>query len=233
MSRSAELQVSLEDLHELYPAVVRSLGEVGEGGARIAELTGQHLRVQCVGCGERVTAGELEQLSLLGVDRPASDPRLERLRLAYCARQGCNSRYYVCLADSGMVAWPEVFQRVRHQLDQPAAAEADALGAGEAAASRKGLQGAVDRVTEIVTGPADRPLPFRERWRRIQFAVLAGVVGVGLLFWWWNSGARIPGVTPKERKFEVLASPGDPAVIPVPSPGAASGTNAPRAFRVQ
>lgn len=224
MSRAAELPLPLDRIHDLYPALVRALADAGEPAPRIQELLQQHLRIACVGCGERISPDEIAALSLLNADTPDAGPRMERLRLAYCAREGCKSRFYACSANSGMVAWPDIFARTRRLIEQPPATTPESANAS-----------AEDGQAAESPAPAS-PRPFRERWRRLQFGVLGGMALLAALFWWWRSGARIPGIGPAPRQFEVISAPADPSLLsptnpPAPVTPAAPGT--PRAFRSQ
>jgi hypothetical protein len=234
MSRTAELQLSLDDLHKVYPALARALAEAGEPNPRIAELLSQHVRIQCVGCRQPVTGEELAELALTHdhPDTPATSPTLQRLRLGYCARPDCNSRFYQALATSGMVAWPTVFERTRHFIQHPPSPVAEPPPAAPDAKSQPGQGPAAGAAKPTNTEEPEPPkvLPFRERWRRLKFAALGVVALLGLLFWWFNSGARIPGLGPKPRQFEVIAGPeaGAPTAIGTGKPT----TNAPRSFRV-
>jgi hypothetical protein len=236
MSRIAELPLPLDDLHKVYPALARALAEAGEPNPRIAELLSQHVRIQCVGCAQVVTGEELAELALTHdhPETPATSPTLQRLRLGYCARPDCKSRFYQATAASGMVAWPTVFERTRHFIQHPPAStpEAPPAPAPTDAKPHTGAGTAVNPATptHIDEPEAPKPLPFREQWRRLKFAALGVVALLGLLFWWFNSGLRIPGLGPAPRQFEVIAGPeaGAPTSVQTGNPT----TNAPRTFRV-
>jgi len=231
MSRIAELQLSLNEIHRFYPALIRALAEAGESGARIQEILEQHLRVRCVGCHQAITGEDLAQLALDPEGSAAANPRVERLRLAYCAKPDCNSRFYLATADSGMVVWPTVFKRTRHFIDHPPVAVAEPVPGSTAGKTDGKTVAAAAEHPEASEPEPPRVVPFAELWRRIQYATLALILLVGLLFWWWHSGARIPGISPAPRQFEVISAPGSPAVNPA-NPGAPT-TNAPRSFRAQ
>jgi hypothetical protein len=236
MSRIAELPLPLDDLHKVYPALARALAEAGEPNPRIAELLSQHVRIQCVGCGQVVTGEEIAELALTHdhPETPATSPTLQRLRLGYCARPDCKSRFYQVTSSSGMVAWPTVFERTRHFIQYPpsptpepppAPAPTDAKPQ-----TRTGTAVNTATPTDIDEPEAPKPLPFREQWRRLKFAALGLIALLGLLFWWFNSGMRIPGLGPAPRQFQVIAGP--EAGAPNSLPPAGPTTNAPRSFRV-
>lgn len=234
MSRAAELQLPLNEIQKAYPALVRALAEAGEPPARITELLEQHLRIRCLGCGQGITAEDLSHLGLGDQSTPAPNPGVERLRLGYCARPDCKSRFYHATANTGMVAWPAIFQRTQHFITHPPASAPDPKPdpadpkTAQGPSSHPTSPGAAAAIDET---PEPRELTFREKWRRLQFAALGGVVVLGLLFWWWNSGLRIPGIGPAPRKFEVIAGPGDAPPAPTAPTQPVPGT--PRPFRSQ
>jgi hypothetical protein len=74
-----------------------------------SELPQFQLKGECTQCGIRINDAEL--LSL-GKEKPAqeTDSRLERLRLGYCARKGCDSIYYrVSAVASSPIDWAKYF----------------------------------------------------------------------------------------------------------------------------
>ncbi len=234
MSRAAELQLPLNDIQKAYPALVRALAEAGEPPARITELLEQHLRIRCLGCGQAITAEDLSHLGFGDQSATASNPTVERLRLGYCARPDCKSRFYHATAATGMVAWPAIFQRTQHFITHPPAPAADPKPEPVDPKATPGPSSQADASkpdVSIEETPEPRELTFRDKWRRLQFGALAGVVVLGLLFWWWNSGLRIPGLGPAPRKFEVIAAPGEAPAAPAPPGQPAPGI--PRPFRSQ
>jgi hypothetical protein len=91
--------------------------ESGLSGARLNEILSQSLRVECVQCGIQVSAEELQQLAVS--DSPSGEvhPKLQRLRLGYCARQGCDSYYYeVHLENHPEVDWESVVRKAGNLL---------------------------------------------------------------------------------------------------------------------
>jgi hypothetical protein len=219
MSRVAELQIPTEALVRLHPALVRALGSLGEDGSRIHELVHEHLGVRCVGCGFTVRATDLEQSALAEDAAVVPDSTVHRLRLGYCGRADCSSRFYLLQASSGMTSWPKVFEKVREILAEVEVSEEP---------TPDWPMTFRQRIREWVW-PA-RPIPFRERWRRLQFVVLAGVLLVAGLVWWVRSGARIPGIGPAPRTFEVAPGSGAPPADPARSP---SSPTPARSFRAQ
>jgi hypothetical protein len=201
------LQVRVAELSGLQAALGQALGEAGEGGPRIHELLGQHARVRCVGCGISLTPDELEALAL-APDSAASSPRLDRLRLGYCARNGCDSRFYQVTADSGMVPWANIFRRTRELLAGVPTETAAPSGAGPSPTT-----GSTDSQTAAPSRP--RPTPsFDQQWRRMKWAAFGTVTTLVLLIWWWRNGHPIPGLASTPPDSTVEAAAGEPAANP-------------------
>jgi hypothetical protein len=73
------VQVPISALTKIYPALVAVSGALPE-----------FLEAKCIACGARLSADDLQQLA----DEKKSGERLERIRLEYCARRTCESRFY-------------------------------------------------------------------------------------------------------------------------------------------
>ena len=79
---SAErVQLPLEALPKIFPALRSSVP---------ANAADPGIEVECVACRIRITGPELQQLAE-GKNLPE---KLDRLRLGYCARRSCDSRFY-------------------------------------------------------------------------------------------------------------------------------------------
>ena len=90
-----ELRVALDQLPACHGAVARALGEAGLSGQELNVLFATGLRATCVGCGMAVTGEELGRLTVTENESNAAlPPKLERLRLGFCPRSGCEARYY-------------------------------------------------------------------------------------------------------------------------------------------
>jgi len=92
----SDLRVPIPDLARVHAALAQSLGESGVGGAELERLFASGVTAGCVACGLSVTGRDLGDLALHDgkeSDRRLSE-RLERLRLGYCPRQGCESRFF-------------------------------------------------------------------------------------------------------------------------------------------
>jgi len=88
-----ELRLPVTDLPRVHEALARALGEAGVGGQELHALFGAGVRAVCVGCGLPVSGAELGELAVAERERelPA---KLERLRLGYCPRNGCEARFF-------------------------------------------------------------------------------------------------------------------------------------------
>lgn len=92
----SELRVPIPDLIRAHAALAQSLGEAGVGGVELERLFASGVTAGCVACGLSVTGRDLGDLALHDTeeaDRKLPE-RLERLRLGYCPRQGCESRFF-------------------------------------------------------------------------------------------------------------------------------------------
>ena len=92
----SELRLRIDQLPRVTPSLAQALGEAGHSGQELQSLFASGVRGTCVACGLAVTGSELGDLALAGneeQDRPLP-PRLEQLRLGYCPRKGCESRFF-------------------------------------------------------------------------------------------------------------------------------------------
>jgi hypothetical protein len=97
------LRVSLQQLPECHGSVARALGEAGISGQEIGVIFANGLRATCVGCGMVLSGEELGRLTVTagesGETAAALPPKLERLRLGFCPRNGCEARFYTLQLD--------------------------------------------------------------------------------------------------------------------------------------
>jgi hypothetical protein len=92
----SDLRVLITDLPEAHAALAQALGEAGVGGVELERLFASGVTAGCVACGLSVTGSDLGDLALHDeeeMDRRLPE-RLERIRLGYCPRQGCESRFF-------------------------------------------------------------------------------------------------------------------------------------------
>ena len=96
VDRLSELHLPVDRLPHVHEALARALGEAGVGGAELIDLFASGVRGVCVGCGLSVTGAELGEITVAcgpARDQPLS-PKLERLRLGRCPRNGCDARFF-------------------------------------------------------------------------------------------------------------------------------------------
>lgn len=92
----ANLRLGVQDLPKAFHAVACALGETGIGGQQLPAVFATGVRANCTGCGMSVTGGELSELMVAAAEEGEHrlPPKLERLRLGYCPRNGCEARFY-------------------------------------------------------------------------------------------------------------------------------------------
>jgi hypothetical protein len=99
-------------LVRFYQGLAHVLLESGLSGARLNEILSHCLRAECVQCHINVSAEELELLALSDAPAEPLHPKLQRLRLGYCARQGCESYFYeVHLENHAEVDWEVIVRK--------------------------------------------------------------------------------------------------------------------------
>lgn len=116
----SELRVPVTDLPRVHEALARALGDAGVGGQELNVLFGSGIRAVCAGCGLPVTGAELGELTVPGEeDRDrALPPKLERLRLGFCPRNGCEARFFnVEVTGPGRFDRGQVLARTRDLLE--------------------------------------------------------------------------------------------------------------------
>lgn len=140
---------------------------------------GSSLEGECLACGIRTTG---EEILALGVEASASAPKVERLRMGYCARRTCDSRFYqlTCKPAAG-IDWSPIFAIKEGYISAPEVVEQDEAQAGDADLSPKN--------------------------RRAIFAIAAvGAVLLMMVGWQLYAGGSIPFLREAE-KFQVDTAP--------------------------
>jgi hypothetical protein len=84
----------VEQLVRYHAGLARVLGEFGFDSSQLNEIFLTRLQTQCDRCGIHVTSNELTSVAVADNEAKLPHPKLERLRLGYCAREGCESDYY-------------------------------------------------------------------------------------------------------------------------------------------
>jgi hypothetical protein len=141
---------------------------------------GNSLEGECLACGIRASG---EEILALGVAPSASAPKVERLRMGYCARRTCDSRFYqiTCKPAPG-IDWSPIFAIKDGYLSAPEVVEqGEAQVAGDGDLSRKN--------------------------RRAIFAIAAaGAALLMMVGWQLYAGGSIPFLREAE-KFQVDTAP--------------------------
>ena len=84
----------MEKLIGYLTGLARVLAESGLSGSQLNEVFATNLRVHCTRCSIHVTGDELMSVAVADKETNLPHPKLERLRLGYCAREGCESDFY-------------------------------------------------------------------------------------------------------------------------------------------
>lgn len=93
-SVNTETKVRVEELTALHLGLARAFGEVGVGGKQLEDVFELAVTARCLGCGIEITGTELGRIAVMGDGVVNPEPKLERLRLGYCARNGCTTKFY-------------------------------------------------------------------------------------------------------------------------------------------
>lgn len=116
----ANLRLGVQDLPKAFHAVACALGEAGIGGQQLLAVFATGVRATCTGCGMSVTGGELSELMVAATEEGEHrlPPKLERLRLGYCPRNGCEARFYTLeLSPAGKFEPGSVLARAKVIMD--------------------------------------------------------------------------------------------------------------------
>lgn len=115
----AQLRVATDQLPQGHLALARALSEAGVGGQELTGVFATGLRGTCVGCGMTITGAELGEVTMAAAEEGQHrlTPKLERLRLGYCPRQGCEARFFMLeLAPHGRFEPAKVTARAQELL---------------------------------------------------------------------------------------------------------------------
>ncbi len=168
--------VRLERLRPFHEALVGSLGELGVGGARLAEILGQGVVAGCAQCGFELSGEDLAAAFAAEDAHAAANPKHARLLQHYCARNGCSSYFYrFQFRPLPGLEWPGVLARTEARLT---AAE----------------QLSVELEQERLRVDAAR----LRRRAGIAIAIACGVLGLWMAKRWWDTGA-LPGTAPTPK----------------------------------
>lgn len=87
-------QVAIDDLGHQHASLIRALAERGIGSEELSQVFSTCLRLRCVRCGIQITGDEFNQMMLAETGAKLARTKLQRLKLGYCAREGCESLSY-------------------------------------------------------------------------------------------------------------------------------------------
>ena len=105
------VELPIAALRRLYLAVVATSKTPEQ---QWQELFNGRVEAECTQCGIKITGEELRQLSLLDLEQPIEDPKLDRLRLKYCARNTCQSRFYsVQIGSDSELHWTAIKEQLQ------------------------------------------------------------------------------------------------------------------------
>lgn len=106
------LEVPIEALPRVYWAIVAT-SKLTE--PEWNELCTERLEGECLLCGMKVSGAELRELAVSDPQVPSENPKLERLRLKYCARNSCESRFYrVHIQPDSELHWTGIKAQLLH-----------------------------------------------------------------------------------------------------------------------
>jgi hypothetical protein len=170
------IPIRINGLAVFYANLARALTETGITGPQLNEILSTRLRVSCVRCDIHLTTDEIEQVSLVNDTTQLSHPKLKRLRLGYCAREGCESDdYQIQLEACPGVDWETIAAKANELVSTQKVAEEEAV-------RRQARHNQIQRT------------------KRAVLAVLTVAVCFLLLFVWRNG--RLPFVK-KPHKYQI------------------------------
>jgi len=106
-----QCQEHLHNLCRFSQSMMQRIEASGNTPRVLLEAAYGSLSGECIQCGFRISGEELLSLSSSELDDKAS-PRLKRLRLGYCARNGCDAVYYrISCTGHPDINWLSFFQK--------------------------------------------------------------------------------------------------------------------------
>jgi hypothetical protein len=182
-----EPQAALDTLPDAVARLACALGESGLGGAVLERLMADAVRFECTCCHIRISGLELMEAALASDPEACPPSKIQRLRLGYCARKGCESRYYkASFTERPGVDWHKVWSRAQESI----------------AELENGANAKTSAEDFIKTWGIGSP-----RGKRL--AAASGILLVVFVIGFSWSGCRVPGLSPAPRVFIVEPSSGD------------------------
>jgi hypothetical protein len=141
-------QMSIKELAEFSRSLAQTISKQPEPD-RIRAAIDQALNAECVQCGIRLSGSELLKFE----GETSDDPRVERLRIGYCARNGCESLFYrVTCGPHPQINWPGLLNPA-HELSAEEKAAAELRAKKQATAKKRNkalLRGGVAVVVLLI-----------------------------------------------------------------------------------
>jgi hypothetical protein len=110
---AGSLRARPEELASIYRNISRLLAERGFGALELQKILSR-VQAQCTLCGFAVTGEQIGSWAVLDPETRPEDPVLDRLRLGYCGRVGCDSWYYVLRAEPcDGINWADNFAKAQ------------------------------------------------------------------------------------------------------------------------
>lgn len=177
---SAEIRLRVEELAGFHSGLVRAVGECGLVAGELHEFFSGKVRATCVGCGLTLHGEELGRIALAASDSEP-DPQTDRLRLGYCGKASCQSRFYQVVVDP--VAKVEPAKVVPRAVD-------------------------LWKNPPPEPEPADAPKVPQPWWRQRRNQYALGALAVVLVVWWKFGPTEGPMALRKEPvKYETAPQP--------------------------
>lgn len=125
-------QVPLPEFAECVRLLLAALTGNGLKAEQLTSLLDQAIHFRCAQCGLELTSDDLLPFAASAVPAEEDNQKTSRLRLGYCARNGCPSRYYqfVYLPHPD-VDWTAVFAESAQAAEQQRMAEIPEAKAGK------------------------------------------------------------------------------------------------------
>ena len=191
-----EIQIPTTQTASFCVTLAQALGRAGMGSGAISHVLERAVEALCPTCGIRLSGQEVADLAMKSEESANEPSKQRRVRLGYCAREGCDARFAVWkLSPASGADWALVLAKVK-EIESVDEAETNTRLNLEAQALR------------------------RQRLRR-RMIVFGVVAAVSALWYWYRSGAYLPGISRKPRTFIV-----EPGEGQAPS----RATNQPRSF---
>ena len=111
------IQAPIAALGQIFSALMNTSERCGLSESKWHLICTEHAEAQCELCGIKISGSELTQLANARSKEELPAAKLQRLHFQYCARQGCESRYYrFNLLAHPQVDWTLVKQSLENSI---------------------------------------------------------------------------------------------------------------------